>query len=163
MNAKTLEAKKKKVEQLNSLLKSAKTVVVVSYSGIPVSEISLLRHDLKSANARLSVQKNTLLKKAVDGDGLNELDSAFKGPSAIVTSDDECGGLEVLKQFANSHAKKFAIKGGVLNGTYCDEAKIKEYASIGNKENALSVLLSTLTSPLTHLALTLKAYAESKN
>ena len=161
MNAKILEAKKQKVEQLNSLLKTAKTVVVVSYSGISVSDISQLRHALKEVNARLSVQKNTLLRKAVDEDGLSELDTAFKGPSAIVTSDEECGGLKEIEKFASEHQDKFAIKAGVINGVYCDEAMIKEYAAIGSKENALSMLLSTLSSPLTQLALTLKAYGET--
>ena len=161
MNAQALAAKKEKVAHLNSVLKNAKTVVVVSYSGISVGEISSLRHSLKENNARLFVEKNTLLRKAVEEDGLNDLASVFKGPSAVVVSDNEGAGLMQLKDFSNSHADKFAIKGGVLNGNYCDEAKIKEYAAIGSKENALSVLLSTLSSPLVQLALTFKAYAET--
>lgn len=161
MNAQALAEKKEKVAHLNSLLKNAKTVVVVSYSGISVSEISSLRHSLKENNARLFVEKNTLLRKAVSEDGLNELDSVFKGPSAVVISDQEGAGLVQLRDFSNSHSENFSIKGGVLNGNYCDEAKIKEYATIGSKENALSILLSTLTSPLVQLALTFKAYAET--
>ncbi len=161
MNANTLAEKKEKVSQLNSVLTKSKTVVVVSYSGISVGEISSLRHSLKENGAKLFVEKNTLLKKAVEKDELKELAPVFKGPSAIVISDQEGAGLVQLRDFANTHSENFSIKGGVLNGNYCDEAKIKEYATIGSKENALSVLLSTLTSPLVQIALTFKAYAET--
>lgn len=161
MNAQALAEKKEKVAHLSSTLKNSKTIVVVSYSGISVGEISSLRHSLKENGAKLFVEKNTLLRKAVVEDSLSELESVFKGPSAVVVSDQEGAGLIQLRDFANTHGENFSIKGGVLNGNYCDEAKIKEYATIGSKENALSILLSTLTSPLVQLALTFKAYAET--
>ena len=103
--------------------------------------------------------KNSLMKKAVDEDGLQELDSLLKGPNALVTSEEEGAGLGVLKDFAASH-KKFVVKGGMIDGTFCNAEKLAELAAIGSKENAISVFLSTLQSPLTQLALVLKALGE---
>ena len=57
-------------------------------------------------------------------------------PSTIVTSDEECGGLKAIEKFASAHPDKLAIKAGVINGDYCDEAMIKEYTAIRRKENA---------------------------
>ena len=115
---------------------------------------------MKDAGAKLSVRKNYIMRKAIDEDGLSALDSALKGPSALVTSEEEGAGLKVLNDFFESHSKKFAIKGGVIGGVYCDQAKLAELAPIGTKDNALSILLSTMQSPLVQFALTLKALAE---
>lgn len=159
MNQVILAKKQETVKGLTDLLSQSHSVVVVAYSNLPVDEINKLRRSLKENGAKLSVQKNTLMKKAVDSDGLQALDGCFKGPNAIVTSSEEGAGLAVLNEFKDSH-KNFAIKGGIIGGTYCDEARLSELAAIGTKENALSALLSTLQSPLVHFALTLKALGE---
>lgn len=160
MNQQILAEKKEYVAKLTDVLKSSHSAIIVSYSGMSVAEVNELRANLKKAGAKLSVRKNTLMKKAIDEDGLSDLDSCIKGPSAIVTSVEEGAGLQVLSDFAKAHSKNFCIKGGIIGGTYCDEAKIAALAPIGTKENALSVLLSSLQAPLTMLALTLKSLAE---
>ena len=160
MNQQVLAQKKETVSKLNEILKNSHSAIVVSYSGLSVDEINVLRHDLKEAGAKLSVRKNSLMRKAIDEDGLSALDSALKGPSALVTSEEEGAGLKVLNDFFESHSKKFAIKGGVIGGVYCNQAKLAELAPIGTKDNALSILLSTMQSPLVQFALTLKALAE---
>lgn len=160
MNQQILAEKKETVAKLNEILKNSHSAIVVSYSKMSVAEVNQLRAELKKAGAKLSVQKNSLVKKAVDEDGLSELDSSLKGPSALVTSEEEGAGLKVLNDFAVAHKKTFTVKAGMIGGTYCDADKIQELAAIGTKENALASLLSTLQSPLVMFALTLKALAE---
>lgn len=160
MNQQILAEKKEKVSAIDKVLKTSQTVVVVSFSGISVDEVNQLRIDLKKNNAKMVLHKNSLLKKALDGENSTQLDKFLKGPNGIVTSDKDGGGLEVLKEFAAAHSKQFSIKAGLLGGTFCDETMINEFASIGSKENAISILLSTLESPLIQLGLTLKALGE---
>lgn len=160
MNQQVLAQKKQTVSELNDILKNSHSAIVVSYSGLSVDEVNVLRHDLKEAGAKLSVRKNSLMKKAIDEDGLSSLDSALKGPSALVTSEQEGAGLKVLNDFFESHSKKFVIKGGVIGGVYCSQEKLAELAPIGTRDNAISILLSTMQSPLVQFALTLKALAE---
>ena len=159
MNQQILAQKKETVNKLNELLKASHSAIIVSYSGLSVAEINGLRKDLKESGAKLTVQKNALMKKAIDEDGLSQLDDCLKGPSALVTSAEEGAGLKVLNDFKESH-KQFSIKGGMIGGTYCDEAKLAELAPIGTHSNALASLLSTLQSPLVMFALTLKAVGE---
>ena len=115
MNQQVLAQKKETVSELNDILKNSHSAIIVSYSGLSVDEINKLRHDLKEAGAKLSVRKNSLLKKAIDEDGLSSLDSALKGPTALVTAVEEGAGLKVLNDFYEDHSKKFAIKGGVIH------------------------------------------------
>ena len=161
MNQQILAEKKETVSKINDTLKNAHSTIVVSYSGLSVADVTKLRIDLKKAGARLTVHKNTLMKKAGDEDGLQELDSLLKGPNALVTAHEEGAGLSVLKDFAASH-KEFTIKGGMIDGTFCTAERLAQLASVGSKENAIAVFLSTLQAPLTHFALVLKALGESK-
>lgn len=163
MNQQILAEKKAVVSGLNDILKNSHSTVVVSYSNMSVAEINQLRADLKKAGAKLSVHKNSLAKKAVEEDGLSELSSAFKGPTALVASEKEGAGLKVLNDFALAHKKTFVIKAGMIGGAYCDSDKIQMLAAVGSKENALASLLSTLQSPLVMFALTLKAVAEKND
>ena len=156
MNQQILAEKKEIVAKLNDILKTSHTTVVVTYSALSVAEVNQLRTNLKKAGARLSVQKNALMKKAVDEDGLSELDSLLKGPSALVTSDEAGAGLEVLGEFAKAHKKNFAVKGGMIDGSFCNADKLNDLASVGGKEGALSRLLSVLEAPLVQFALTIK-------
>ncbi len=160
MNQQILAQKQETVAKLNELFKNSKTAVIVSYSGLPVSEINSLRNKLREVGCSLTVQKNTLLKKAVAEEGLSQLNDCLKGPTALVYCDQEGAGLSVLSDFKLAHNKQFSIKGGFIGGTYCDEAKLALIAPIGTKENALSCLLSALQSPLVRFGLTLKALAE---
>lgn len=159
MNQQILAEKKETVSKLNDILKKSHSTIVVSYSGLTVAEVNQLRIDLKKAGARLSVQKNSLMRKAIDEDGLAQLDACLKGPNGIVSSEKEGSGLQVLKDFEAAH-KQFSVKGGMIDGTYCDEAKLSQLAAVGSKENAISIVLSTLQSPLTMFALALKAVAD---
>lgn len=156
MNQQILAEKKEIVAKLNDILKTSHTTVVVTYSALSVAEVNQLRTDLKKAGARLSVQKNALMKKAVDEDGLSELDSLLKGPSALVTSNEAGAGLEVLGEFAKAHKKNFAVKGGMIDGSFCNADKLNDLANVGGKEGALSRLLSVLEAPLVQFALTIK-------
>jgi large subunit ribosomal protein L10 len=160
MNQQILAEKKETVSKLNDILKKSHSTIVISYSGLTVAEVNQLRIDLKKSGAKLSVQKNSLMKKAIDEDGLNGLDSCLKGPNGIVTSEKEGSGLQVLKDFEAAHKKVFTVKGGIIDGTFCDEAKLNELAIVGSKENAISVLLSTLQAPLTMFAIVLKAVSD---
>lgn len=156
MNQQILAEKKEIVAKLNDILKTSHTTVVVTYSALSVAEVNQLRTNLKKAGARLSVQKNALMKKAVDEDGLSELDSLLKGPSALVTSNEAGAGLEVLGEFAKAHKKNFAVKGGMIDGSFCNADKLNDLANVGGKEGALSRLLSVLEAPLVQFALTIK-------
>ena len=156
MNQQILAEKKEVVASLNEVLKASHTAVVVSYSALTVAEVNQLRTSLKKAGAKLSVHKNTLMRKAVEEDGLTELDGLFKGPSALVTATEAGAGLEVLGDFAKAHKKTFTVKGGMLDGTYCDADKLNDLASIGGRNGALARLLSVLEAPLVQFALTAK-------
>ena len=73
-NAKVLSEKQAIVAELVETLKSSASGVLVNYEGITVSEDTALRNELRKANVEYSVVKNTLVRRALDDAGLNELE-----------------------------------------------------------------------------------------
>ena len=61
--------------------------------------------------------------------------------------------------FAKKHAK-LEIKGGMVDGSYCDANAIKDVANIPSKEILLGRLLGSIQSPIANFARVLKQIAE---
>lgn len=161
MNSKVLESKKAVVQEINSTLVGSKCALVVSYQGLKVAAMNELRKNLKKVGAIFEVHKNTLMKRAVDADGLSALDSLLAGPNALITAADPTAALPVVSKFAKKN-KLLIIKGAIIDGTYCDAAKIQALGALGSKEDVLSMLLSVLQAPVQRFAAAVKAVAEAK-
>ena len=54
-----------------------------------------------------------------------------------------------------------AFKGGVVEGTVYDKDQIEEFANIPGRDTLIARFMGSIQSPLTKLALTLKAIAEA--
>ena len=58
--------------------------------------------------------------------------------------------------------KKMAFKGGFVEGNVYDKAQIEEFASIPGRDVLIARFMGSIQSPMTKLALTLKAIAEKE-
>ena len=68
-----LEAKKTAVEEIKNLITSSKSIVLLDYRGITVSQDTALRKNLRTNNVVYKVIKNTLFKKACEQLGLKTI------------------------------------------------------------------------------------------
>ena len=64
-SAKILENKKAIVEEIKSNIQNSESVVIFTYQGLTVSELSLLRKELKKTESEVKVYKNTLFKTSL--------------------------------------------------------------------------------------------------
>ena len=80
-----LEAKKTAVEEIKNLISSSKSIVLVDYKGISVSNDTVLRKSMRENNVVYKVIKNTLFKKACEQLGVTGLDEALNGTTAFAT------------------------------------------------------------------------------
>ena len=76
------------VKDLNSVLKKTDFLMVAHYQGLTVSEISNLRGQIKTANSKFKVTKNTLTKRALKDTNFEVLEKLFVGPTSLAYSDD---------------------------------------------------------------------------
>lgn len=161
MNPKILDAKKAKVADLTGLVENSSCVIVVGYQGLAVKDLTILRQKLKKVNAKLAIHKNTLMRRSVTSESLNNLEPLLVGANALITSAESTSALPVLQEFAKKN-KALKIKGAVIENTFCDQAKLEALGNCGGKEGALSMLLSVLQAPIRQFAVACKAVAEQK-
>ncbi len=162
MNPSTLESKKQVVSKISESFKGASTMVIVEYRGLTVADLSELRKSLKAVKASFNVYKNTLVQRASDELGYNELDQYLSGSNAYVFSEDVVEGPKVLAKFAKKH-ENLVIKAGLVEGKVVDAAGVKAVATMPNREGLISMFLSCLQAPIRSFACTVKAVADSKN
>ena len=133
-SAKILENKKAIVEEIKSNIQNSESVVIFTYQGLTVSELSLLRKELKKTESEVKVYKNTLFKRAVDDLGIN-LDGFLEGPNAILFGKDLLEPIKVISEFVKEH-ENANITVGIIDGAPADLEVIKEYVPLQKKGNS---------------------------
>ena len=162
MNQQTLESKKEIVNKITESFKGAGSLTVVEYRGLTVAQLSELRKLLKAQGATFNVYKNTLVTRAVDALGHEDLNQYLSGSNAYVFSKEILDGPKVLAKFARRN-DALVIKAGLVEGKVYDAAGMKVIATLPNKEGLISMFLSCLQAPIRSFACAVKAVADSKN
>lgn len=88
-SAKVLEQKQAIVAALAEKIKSSVSGVLVDYKGINVEDDTKLRAELRKAGVEYSVIKNTLISKACDEVGYEDLKGSLTGMTAMAISTDD--------------------------------------------------------------------------
>ena len=91
-----LEAKKQVVEEIKGKIEASKSVVLVNYDRLTVSEITALRNKFREASCEYKVYKNTLVRKAFNELGVDKFDGDLNGTTATIFCNEETYGLKVL-------------------------------------------------------------------
>ena len=83
-SAKILENKKAIVNEIQDLVKNSESVLVFTYQGLTVADLSDLRIKLHNDDSEVKIYKNTLVKRALDELNIELEPSLLEGPNAFV-------------------------------------------------------------------------------
>lgn len=161
-NASIIERKQQVVNDLADQMKQAASGVLVDYKGITVENDTKLRADLRKANVKYSVVKNTLCARACDQIGYGDLRGVLEGTTALALSDDQVAPAKILNDFAKDH-ENFVIKAGFVDGKILSAEEVKALAAIPSKEVLIGRILGSLQSSLYGFAYGLQALIEKRN
>ena len=157
-----IEQKRPIVEEISNVLDGSLAAVLVDARGLTVAEDTELRKTLRSAGIQYKVYKNTYIHIAVKGTGNEELTQLLEGPTALaVSKEDATAPARELVKFAKNH-KKLEVKGGMVDGKFCDAEKMKAVAAIPSKEVLLGRLFGSMSSPIANFARVVKQIAEKQ-
>ena len=160
-NAKVLAEKQAVVEQLTDKIRNAAAGVIVDYRGINVAEDTALRKECRENQVDYAVVKNTLLRRAFDNLGLNDLDSHLNGTTSLaISADDPVAPARIMADYAKKLNEKFEIKGGFMEGKAVDLETVNALAAIPPLPTLRAQVLGTMLAPITGLAVVLKQIAE---
>jgi large subunit ribosomal protein L10 len=142
-----------KVKNLVERLRGAKAIVLVDYKGINIEQVNELRNRFRNDNVDYLVQKNTLLKIALNELGITELDDHLKGPTAVaICLDDEVSPARVVAKFKKEvmeDADFPNFKVGYVAGHVYGQAELADLASLPTRDELLAKVLGSMTAPLT--------------
>ncbi|MGI9539835.1 MAG: 50S ribosomal protein L10, partial [Miltoncostaeaceae bacterium] len=101
------------------------TILAADYRGLSVKEMADFRGRLRDAEARFTVVKNTLARRAAADAERDALLPLLTGPCGLVGADgDAAAAAKALKEFGDEHDGRPAITGGLLDGEEIDVAGI---------------------------------------
>lgn len=155
-----LEQKKAIVAELSERLKSSITGVVVSYEGINTEDDTKLRKELRENDVKYTVVKNTLLSRACDEAGLEEIKPVLEGTTALATSDSEyAAAARILCNYAKDH-DNFKIKTGYLDGAVIDMDTIISLSKLPSRDVLLANVLGAFQAPIASFARAVQAVVD---
>lgn len=161
-SVKVLEQKKQIVAELTERLKASCAGVIVDYKGINVADDTKLRKDLREAGIKYEVVKNTLLGLAINNAGINGVDEALEGTTAIATSEDDyVAAARILCKFADTHPN-FQVKAGYLDGEAISNEKIVSLSKLPSREILLATVCSAFNAPIAAFARAIQAIVDKE-
>ncbi|MCC6747413.1 MAG: 50S ribosomal protein L10 [Deltaproteobacteria bacterium] len=152
-----LQEKIDTVDELKATLARAQSLVLADFRGLTVEQTNGLRRDLRRAGCQYRVIKNTMVKRAIAGTGMEPLKGLFKGPTAIAWSDaDPSAPAKVLDKAADA-IEKLKVKGGFVDGKILDVQGVKSLAQMKGKDELRAELLMLFLAPATEMVRLLAA------
>ena len=153
----TLENKQQIVQELKELLGQAEMALVLDYQGLSVKEMTDLRSRLQASNGVCKVTKNTLMRRAIDGDSSwANLDPLLTGTNAFVLVKGDVGGAVKALQSFQKDTKKSELKGGLFEGRLLSQDDIKAIGDLPSKEVLMAQIAGAINAVATKLAVGIK-------
>ena len=135
------------IDEIKTRVDRAPYVLLTDYTGMHVEQFNELRNRLSGANAEFRVVKNNLLRRALQGSDLPDLETFLHGQSAVVLGDtDISAAAKVLKTFT-AEFKKPTLKVGILDKAVMNVDQIMALADLPSKAVLQAKLLGLLIAP----------------
>ena len=147
----SIEEKAKTVTAVHEKLKAAKMAIVTEYRGLTVAQLTRLRREIRQVSGEYQVIKNTLVRRALKDTAYGSLDRLLEGPTAWVFGyEDPVMLSKTLVRFIEGN-EKLTIKGGLLEGEFMDQAKVKILAKMPSRPELQAKLLALMQAPAVQL------------
>ena len=159
---KSIKAKEEQVDALAEKMKDAAIVLLTDYRGINVADVTNLRKTIREANAEYTVIKNNITKRALNKNGITELDEILEGPTAVIIAKEEyLPALKAIYKYSKDN-DFYKIKGGVLEGKVTSIEELITLAKLPSREELIAKLAGCLLANVSKLAATLDAVRVKK-
>ena len=163
--SKNLEIKKQVVAEIAEKFKAAESVVVCSFTGLTVEQVTELRKQCRENDVQYCVLKNRLVGRALKELNIEGMDALLEGPTAFVFGmKDVTAAPKAIASFIDKNKlTSLEIKGGLTGTEFTDVAGIKALAATPSRDELLGTLVGCLVSPVSALVAVLDEIAEKKD
>ena len=157
--SKNRELKVQVVADIVEQLKNAESVVICSYSGLTVEQVTALRKECRENEVNYVVLKNRLVARALAELNITGLDDLLNGPNAFVFGGkDVTNAPKIINTFIEKNKlNSLKITGGLMGTEVLDVNKVKALSELPSKEVLLSRLVGSIQAPVAKLVYFLEA------
>src|SRR4051812_44200235 len=144
-------------KELTTRLKELEGVAVINPRGIDAVKNHGIRRRLREKGLRMTVVKNTLARRAVEGGKLQGFDKLLDGPSAVIYG--EASIAEIARQLMNEKKldEKLELRGVFFDGeAFVGDKGVERVSKLPTRKEAIANVLSAILGPGRTLAAALK-------
>jgi large subunit ribosomal protein L10 len=146
------EEKVQLVDELSQVFSQCSIGILTDYRGLTTAEMTELRRDLRNADIKYRVVKNTLARFAAEKAGKSELVGFFQGPVAIAFGyGDIVSPAKVLADYIRTQKNALTIKGAFTSDRVFSTAEVESLASLPSTEVLLGQIVAGIQSPIYRL------------
>jgi large subunit ribosomal protein L10 len=144
--------KVERVAELRQRIEGSAALLLAEYRGLTVSEIMDLRRSLRETETTFRVVKNTLMQRAVDDAGIDELKVLLAGPSAVAfVNGDPVAAAKAIKNAAKQFPT-LVLKGGYMDGQVLSAEDANGLADLESREVMLAKIAGLVKSEMSRAA-----------
>ncbi|EQC48094.1 50S ribosomal protein L10 [Bacteriovorax sp. Seq25_V] len=147
---------------LKADIDNAKAIFLTNLVGLKSNVSTGLRKNVRDAEGKIVVAKNTLFEKAAQGTAAEALLSGLKGTQAVAFAFGDAPGVAKALKELGKEQELVELRGGLLEGKVLSVADVKAIADLPSRDEMLGTLLATFNAPISALARVLFAISEKK-
>jgi large subunit ribosomal protein L10 len=145
---------------LGNKLKDIDAVAVISPRGIGAIKNNQIRRKLREKGLRMTVVKNTLVKRATGKTKLVGFDELLKGPSAVIYGQASMSTVARLLLDEKKENEKLELRGIFFDGeVYVGDKGVEQVSKLPTREEAIGQIVALVLSPGKNLAGAIKGPA----
>jgi len=145
------------IAEIAAQIEDSEAIFAVDYRGISVPQVAELRTQLRGADARFRIVKNSLTERAADQVGAEALKPLLEGPTALTfVRGDIAAAAKAISDY-NRRTDILAFKGGVMDGDPLTADQIRDIARLPSRDVLYGQLVGLVAMPIGGLARTLNA------
>ena len=149
---KTKQERNKEIEELKADFSGTANAMLVSFKGIKVLDDERLRRELRQANLKYRVVKNTLAMRASAGTPIEQIKDSFTESTAVALSDnDPVTMAKILSRWAKE-SPVFKFKAGIVEGRVIKVTDLDALSNLPSKEELISKIMFVVNSGAQRLA-----------
>ena len=157
----TKEEKQLQIEQIAGRIGETPNFYLTDISGLDADATYQLRKACFKKGIKMSVVKNTLLKKALDSleSDYSEVYDSLKGNTSIMFTEVGNAPAKLIKEFNKKHDKPVLKAACVEESIYVGADQLTMLTEIKSKDELLGEIIGLLQSPAKNVISALKAPA----
>jgi len=154
--------KEQEVLEIKEKINKASSLYFTDFTGLTVAETNQFRDELFNAKVDYKVLKNTLIKKALEGNEkfskqVDILTANLKGPTGVIFAyEDPVTPAKIIKKFYDK-GEKPKLKVAVIENVAYDSKRLNELAALQSIPELISSIIGSLHAPISGIVHTLNA------